>query len=191
MPLPAGKIDVHHHCLPEFYKDVQRAAGIGGTAYQGFPEWTPEKSLELMDRLNIAATVFSFTSPGIFFGDVGQTRELAIQFNDYLASLKRGYDGRFGGFAFLPLPDVGDDALEGDIQLVGRLLLAGLVHGFILCLELLPSFERLHRVRVDAVAARGSHVWLPNGGDGNHAHVAGLGHWLTLIQDDDVMAARV
>jgi hypothetical protein len=59
MPLPAGKIDVHHHCLPEFYKDVQRAAGIGGTAYQGFPEWTPEKSLALMDKLNIAATVFS------------------------------------------------------------------------------------------------------------------------------------
>ncbi|MGE3246208.1 MAG: amidohydrolase family protein [Beijerinckiaceae bacterium] len=111
----AGKIDVHHHVLPEFYKDVQRAAGIGGTAYQGFPAWTPDKSLALMDRLGIAQTIFSFTSPGIYFGNVAQTRQLAVQFNDYLAELKAGSGGRFGGFAFLPLPDI-----EAAISEIGR-----------------------------------------------------------------------
>ena len=111
-----GKIDVHHHVLPEFYKDAQRAVGITGTAYRGFPEWSPEHSLDLMDRLAIEATVFSFTSPGIFFGDLGQTRELAIQCNDYLAGLAK-QSGRFGGFGFLPLPDV-----EASIKEINRLV---------------------------------------------------------------------
>ena len=70
MSASAGKIDVHHHVLPEFYKDVQRAAGIMGSAYTAFPEWSADKSLKLMDELGIASTIFSFTSPGIWFGDV-------------------------------------------------------------------------------------------------------------------------
>ena len=48
-----GRIDVHHHVLPEFYKEVQRSAGITGSAYRGFPEWSPESSLALMDKLGI------------------------------------------------------------------------------------------------------------------------------------------
>ena len=56
MAPPTTRIDVHHHVLPEFYKDAQRAAGISGTAYRGFPEWAPEKSLALMADHQIAAT---------------------------------------------------------------------------------------------------------------------------------------
>ena len=48
-----GRIDVHHHVLPEFYKEVQRSAGITGSAYRGFPEWSPESSLALMDKLGL------------------------------------------------------------------------------------------------------------------------------------------
>jgi 6-methylsalicylate decarboxylase len=118
--MAAGKIDVHHHVLPEFYKDVQRSVGIMGTAYRGFPEWSPEMSLELMDRLGIAATIFSFTSPGIYFGDLGQTRELAIQCNDYLAGLAK-QSRRFGGFGFLPLPDV-----DASVKEIGRIAELGL-----------------------------------------------------------------
>lgn len=146
----AGKIDVHHHVLPEFYKDVQRAAGIGGTAYQGFPEWTPDKSLALMDRLNIATTIYSFTSPGIYFGNVTQTRQLARQFNDYLAELKAGSNGRFGGFAFLPLPDI-DAAIEeaGRVQdelgLEGVCLLTSVDDRYIGDPMFWPLYEELNR----------------------------------------------
>jgi hypothetical protein len=73
------RIDVHHHVLPEFYKDAQRAVGISGTAYRGFPDWTPEKSLALMDATNTATSILSFTSPGIYFGDIAVTRDLARQ----------------------------------------------------------------------------------------------------------------
>jgi predicted TIM-barrel fold metal-dependent hydrolase len=110
-----ARIDVHHHLLPDFYKEVQRQAGITGTAYQAFPEWSPESSLKVMDDNGIATAILSFTSPGIFFGDVEQTRELAVRFNDHLATLMRGNPARFGGFAMLPLPDV-----DAAVKEIGR-----------------------------------------------------------------------
>ena len=109
-----GRIDVHHHVLPEMYKAVQRAAGITGTAYQGFPDWSPEKTLALMDAHRIDTAILSFTSPGIWFGDRAQTVDLARQFNDYLAALRDSNPSRFGGFAFLPLPDVEASLAEID-----------------------------------------------------------------------------
>ena len=99
-------------------------SGITGSAYRGFPEWSPESSLALMDKLGIATTIFSFTSPGIWFGDRAQTRDLARRFNDYLAELKARHPTRFGGFGFLPLPDV-DASLKELERLVGVLRLEG------------------------------------------------------------------
>ena len=101
-----NRIDVHHHVLPEFYKDAQRAAGIMGSAYRGFPEWSADRSLALMDHQGIATTILSFTSPGVYFGDLAQTRALARQCNDFLAETAARRPDRFGGFAFLPLPDI-------------------------------------------------------------------------------------
>jgi len=113
----AGRIDVHHHVLPEFYIELQRAQGFSGTAYRGFPDWTPEMSLALMEKLGIATAVLSFSTRGIWFGDLAQTRDLARQCNEYLATLMRGHPGRFGGFGFLPLPDVETAVAELDYAL--------------------------------------------------------------------------
>ena len=63
--MTTNRIDVHHHVLPEFYKDAQRAVGITGSAYRGFPEWTADGSLAVMETHEIATTILSFTSPGI------------------------------------------------------------------------------------------------------------------------------
>ena len=119
------RIDVHHHVLPDFYKDVQRAAGITGSAYQAFPEWSAEASLALMDEARIGATIFSFTSPGIFFGDLAQTRRLACEFNDWLAGLVARRPERFGAFGFLPLPDV-DASLKEIARIHDELKLDGI-----------------------------------------------------------------
>ena len=106
-----GRIDVHHHLLTEFYIKAQQRAGITGTAYRGFPEWTPQHSLSVMENEGITSTILSFTSPGIWFGDIFETKMLACQCNDYLANLAERYPGRFGGFGFLPLPNI-DAAME-------------------------------------------------------------------------------
>jgi len=145
-----GLIDVHHHVLPEFYKDVQRQAGITGSAYQAFPEWTAEKSLALMDETGTATSILSFTSPGIFFGDVAQTRALARQFNDWLAELVARHPKRFGAFAFLPLPDV-DAALAeiarvfDDLKLDGICLLTSVDERYIGHPDFWPVYEELNR----------------------------------------------
>ena len=120
-----NRIDVHHHVLPQFYIEAQGRAGLTGTAYGNFPEWTAAKSLELMDNHDIATAILSFTSPGIWFGDIGETRDLARRCNDYLAEMAAGHPRRFGGFAFLPLPDV-DAALEEIARLFDALNLDGI-----------------------------------------------------------------
>ena len=120
MTAASGRIDVHHHLLPEFYKDVQRAAGIAGSAYRGFPDWSPDRSIALMNSQGIGCCVISYTSPGIWFGDRAQTRDLAQRFNDYLAELVAAHPTRFGAFAFLPLPDV--DAALKELERVTEVL---------------------------------------------------------------------
>ena len=120
MTAASGRIDVHHHLLPEFYKEAQRAAGISGSAYRGFPEWSPERSIALMDSQGIGCCIISYTSPGIWFGDRPQTRDLAQRFNDYLAELVAAHPTRFGAFAFLPLPDV--DAALKELERVTEVL---------------------------------------------------------------------
>lgn len=121
------RIDVHHHLLPQFYIDAQIAAGITGTAYRAFPEWSAEISLGLMERLNIATTILSFTAPGIYFGDETQTAKLARQCNEFYAELVRDHPTRFGAFAMLPFPDV--DASLKEIEFAAdTLALDGFVH---------------------------------------------------------------
>jgi predicted TIM-barrel fold metal-dependent hydrolase len=147
------RIDVHHHVLPEFYIAAQREAGISGTAYRGFPDWSPENSLALMEDHRIASTILSFTSPGIYFGDLAQTRDLARRCNDYLAALAENHPGRFGGFAFLPLPDIDASLAEiervlDDLKLDGITLLTSVDERYIGDPKFEPIYEELNRRRV-------------------------------------------
>ena len=122
-----NRIDVHHHVLPQFFREPQRAIGRTGTAFGKFPDWSPEHSLSLMDDLGIATALLSFSAPGIYYGDLAQTRELARRCNEYLADLTVKHPGRFGGFACLPLPDI--DASLAEIEhALDRLALDGVVH---------------------------------------------------------------
>lgn len=121
------RIDVHHHLLPQLYIDAQRAAGMKGTAYAAFPEWTPEKALALMDQVGVATAIQSFTAPGIYFGDRAETVRLARRCNDFLAELVASHPKRFGAFAMLPLPDV-DAALKEIEYALDELKLDGICH---------------------------------------------------------------
>src|SRR5204862_4320472 len=105
-PVPGastGRIDVHHHFAPPAWVAEVKGRPLLQPANT---RWTPEQSLEDMDRGGVAAAVVSITNPGIWFGDAAQTRRIARACNDYGASLVRDPPGRFGLFAVLPLPDV-------------------------------------------------------------------------------------
>jgi predicted TIM-barrel fold metal-dependent hydrolase len=106
---PPGMIDVHHHTVPPFWfeevKDRITQQG-GGRIVPGWLNWSPQRAIEEMDRNGIATAIASISTPGIWYGDIAQSRRLSRQCNEYAAQLARDYPGRFGLFAALPLPDI-------------------------------------------------------------------------------------
>jgi len=96
----AHRIDVHHHIVPPSYLAEIASRRIGAPA-----QWTPELSIEDMDKSGIAKSVLSLIQPGVWFGDVDEARRLAREANDYGAGVARDFPGRFGLFATIPLPD--------------------------------------------------------------------------------------
>ena len=103
----AGIIDVHHHImLPEFL--ALQEERIKRTGYWGLKltEWTPQWSIDEMDKVGAATSILSISAPGCWTGKVEESRGLARTLNEYTAQLARDYPTRFGFFATIPLPDV-------------------------------------------------------------------------------------
>ena len=102
-----GRIDTHHHIYPPKYLADAREQ-IARATHVHFPriaQWTPQQSLDAMDRDGIATSIVSI-SPSLWFGDIAATRKIAREWNEYAADLARDHRGRFAVFATLPLPDV-------------------------------------------------------------------------------------
>lgn len=110
---PAAKkphrIDMHHHFFPpdliaEFEKVKERVAGVAKS-------WSVARTLDQMDRGGVATAMLSipFRQPKGFAGD--QLRQVTRAVNDYAVQTIKERPGRFGLFAYLPLPDV-DGALK-------------------------------------------------------------------------------
>ena len=112
------RIDVHHHILPPDYVEIVGDDRIGPLILAGrTPEWTPEMSIEAMDRNGIATAVTSISAPGLWFGDSEETIKLCRHCNEYASEIARAHPGRFGVFASLPLPDVEASLAEIDYAL--------------------------------------------------------------------------
>ena len=77
-----------------------------GSGENPWRAWNLARILELMDEHGIAGVMTSIASPGAYFGDVAFTRQLVRKCNDALAEFVGDRPTRFGGMAFVPLPDV-------------------------------------------------------------------------------------
>ncbi|MBE5102338.1 amidohydrolase family protein [Priestia aryabhattai] len=105
-------IDVHHHIIPEQYRSTLEYLGVGKSGGMPIKKWTPESSIEMMDRLGIEVGIGSISEPGVTpVLNKQVAKELARGVNEFQADMIAKYPKRFGGFAFLPLPDL-DNALE-------------------------------------------------------------------------------
>ncbi|MFC1902024.1 amidohydrolase family protein [Chloroflexota bacterium] len=106
-----GRIDIHHHILPEEY--VAKLKGIGITTAIGreFPEWSPKKSLDFMKKNGISKAITSISTPGVNHQDCAFAKNIARFCNEYSAKLKSDYPDKFDAFAVLPLYEI-EDALE-------------------------------------------------------------------------------
>ncbi len=99
------RIDVHHHMLPPKYIGERLSAGITpGSA--GIAKWTPERTIEQLDKNSIQTAMLSISQPGLKFDDVQGTRSMLRYTNEYGAQLVRDHPGRFGLMATLPLVDI-------------------------------------------------------------------------------------
>jgi 6-methylsalicylate decarboxylase len=102
----AGRVDIHHHIFPPFYAKA-REAEMRAEGFNPRP-WTPQTSLDMMDKHGIATAFFSPVQRLVMdsTSDLSEkARSLARQHNEYGAQLLKDYPGRFGHFATLPLPD--------------------------------------------------------------------------------------
>lgn len=109
-----GKIDVHAHYLPAAYRDA--LVDTGHDRPDGFPRiptWSAREHVEVMDRLGIAASLLSISSPGVHLADDAAARDLARDVNEAGRRAVVDHPGRFGLLASLPLPDV--DATVAEI----------------------------------------------------------------------------
>ena len=70
------------------------------------PQWTAEKHLENMDRLNICFSLLTISSPHMHLGDPAEAAETARACNEYGAQLMKEYPDRISVGASLPLPEI-------------------------------------------------------------------------------------
>ncbi len=108
-PTGANRIDVHHHFSPPAWISEVSGRPLLNPAN---PRWTPEQSIEDMERGDCAAAMISITNPGLYFGDRAVTGRLARACNEHGAELVQTYPTRFGLFAAMPLPDVDQTLAE-------------------------------------------------------------------------------
>lgn len=95
----ARRIDVHHHFVSPGFSAALKAAG------QGQAKWSPQMSLDDMDKSGIATSLLSLIQPAMAFGNAEQRRKLAREANEHAAKLVGAHKGRFGSFAALPFTD--------------------------------------------------------------------------------------
>lgn len=109
------RIDLHYHPIaPPWIQDESVVKSFGTEVLDIARRWTPAGALAEMDRNGVATVICSVSNPGIWFGNVAQSRRLARACNDYSAQLAQDHPGRFGLFAAIPLPDTEGSLAEID-----------------------------------------------------------------------------
>ena len=102
-------INVHHHLTAPAYVKF-----LVDNKVREFPIKSAAESIEDMDKAGVTIALCSTIGPGIWMGNLDETRRLAREINDYAAKVVSDYPGRFGMFTMLPLPDI--DASVKEIE---------------------------------------------------------------------------
>ncbi len=122
-----GQLDVHAHYLPEPYRvALGRAGHAQPDGMPQIPEWSAEAHVELMDRLGIATSLLSISTPGVHLAHEAAAHDLAREVNEAGRRAVVDHPGRFGLLASLPLPDV-DAAMAEIAHCIDKLDVDGFV----------------------------------------------------------------
>jgi predicted TIM-barrel fold metal-dependent hydrolase len=101
---------VHHHFYPQFLLEAWQKAGVRNAS--PVQSWKLDATLDQMDRGGVATAILSLPT-GLNLPDLNaeQSRHLARLVNEYVVQTMKDHPGRFGLFAFMPMPD-----LEGTMK---------------------------------------------------------------------------
>jgi 6-methylsalicylate decarboxylase len=102
------RIDVHHHVVPPMWVEAVNKAKLDNPPMIG---WTPEHSLEDMDKAGTTTAMLSPMPPQVGFLPAPEATSIARASNEWTRKLANEHPGRFGVFAMLPMPNI-DDSLK-------------------------------------------------------------------------------
>jgi 6-methylsalicylate decarboxylase len=149
-------IDVHAHYVPDGYRAALLANGHEHPdGFAQVPPWSATEHVAAMDRLGIATSLLSISSPGVHLGDAATTPDLTREVNEAGRRAVVDHPGRFGLFASLPLPDVDAAVAEiaycrDQLDVAGFVLLTNVDGAYLGDRAFAPVFRELdrHRARV-------------------------------------------
>jgi predicted TIM-barrel fold metal-dependent hydrolase len=99
---------VHHHIVPPTWLDALKKAKLDNPPLSA---WTPQRSIEDMDKAGTATAMTSPTTPQVGFLPAPDAARVAREANEYASRLMADHPGRFGVFAMLPMPYI-DECLK-------------------------------------------------------------------------------
>ena len=102
------RIDVHHHISPPPWVTALKGAKLDSPPVNN---WTPQKSIDDLDRGGVATAITSPTQPALSFLGAKDAADVARASNEYARKLADDSRGRFRMFALLPMPHV-DETLK-------------------------------------------------------------------------------
>ncbi|MBL8378074.1 MAG: amidohydrolase [Burkholderiales bacterium] len=105
------RIDVHHHISPPAWVNALKSAKLDSPPVNN---WTPQRSIDDLDRGGVATAITSPTQPAIGFLNARDAADVARASNEYARKLADESRGRFRMFALLPMPHV--DATLREIE---------------------------------------------------------------------------
>jgi predicted TIM-barrel fold metal-dependent hydrolase len=103
------RIDVHHHLSPPVWVEALKKARLDTPPVNS---WTPQRSLDDMEKAGTATAILSVTQPAIGFLGAAEAAAIARASNEYAKKLTQDHPGRFGMFALLPLPHAEESLKE-------------------------------------------------------------------------------
>ena len=141
------RIDVHHHVVPPPWVEAVRKAKLDNLP---MTSWTPEKSLEDMDKAGTATAILSPMPPQLGFLPPAGAAQVARESNEWARKLAGDHPGRFGVFAMLPMPNIDESLKEiayafDTLKVDGVGVMTNYGDKWLGYTEFAPVFEELNR----------------------------------------------